>query len=138
MSVKLKKKTKEFNEMLEVFGQRQPTPVLAVQFDPKRLLDFEPDVHLKPGAGTDRSDQGGYVFQGTDDKEWPVEKGDWIVFCEMKMFPSYFAPDRNHSFVMSDEEFQDSFGKDTPPAQPKPELDDGESEVASGVGTEGG
>lgn len=96
---------------LRTYDQVVPAQVAAVQFKGKgkKFLDFEGLVRREPGAGADRDDQGRFVFTGSDGINWTVNDGDYIVFVEYKVFPSYFVEDRGHSFVMSENEFKANF-----------------------------
>lgn len=126
----------------KVFKQDWPANVVAVQFSAKKFLDFEGIVTREPGAGANREDQGRFVFQGTDDIQWTVNDGDYIVFVPERVFPSYIAIDRDHSFVMSKEEFEAAFSEADldggPKADELPEEPEGEEspKTDSGVGTE--
>ena len=94
----------------KVYKQKNPVKVEAIQFFEETFADFEPLVHRSPGEGARRDDQGGFVFHGTDNKIWPVNDSDFICFVEERVFPSYVALNRNHSFVMSASEFKKHFG----------------------------
>ena len=101
------------------FDQIMPVRVKAVQFHEKEFAKYEPEVTRSPYPARSVSTPTGdvanaeFIFLGTDDKQWPVEDGDWIVFIHEKVFPGYFVPDRpEHSMVMRDDEFRMYFGNE--------------------------
>lgn len=113
------------------FPQKSPVKVQAMQFKESKAADFEPVVHRSPYPGrypgglspTGPVENAEFIFHGTDDMIWPVEDGDWIVFVEGKVFPSYVALGRGHSFVMSDADFNHHFGEKKPPATKESDPD---------------
>ncbi len=90
---------------LKRFMEKKPPVVMAVQFNEKDFLKFEPVIHRSPLVS-------GFVHTGTGDIVYPVRNGDWLCVVREPLFP--FGQDaaefiEGRTFIMSDEDFQRAF-----------------------------